>query len=194
MAPEKCAYSIFSNNRKAGEKGTKGHNKEKLTLKIYEKNINLKNDMTFLGIRFDKFLTFSNQISYLKTSCNQRLNVLKTLSHKSWNLDVKTLLQLYKSLVRSLLDYSLFIFPLITNKNQRKLQYIQDNALRTIFKKKYDFDSNTLHLWANIDDLNTRSKNLLKNYFDLAKKNQNPIIKDLLNDFEKFEHNFKNKT
>ena len=193
MAPEKCAYSIFSNNRKAGEKGTKGHNKEKLTLNLYNEEILLNNNMIFLGLRFDKFLTFKNQIFYLKSSCNERINIIKTLTHKSWNLDTKTLLQLYKALIRSLLDYSLFIYPLITNKNKRKLQFIQDNALRLIYKKKWDFDSKILHEWANMEDLNTRSKNLIKNYFDQAKTNLNPLINDLLNEFELYENNFKNE-
>ena len=35
MAPEKCVYSLFSNNRKAGEKGKKCYNNEFLNLKLY---------------------------------------------------------------------------------------------------------------------------------------------------------------
>jgi hypothetical protein len=135
MAPDKCVQSIFSLNKKAGEKGKKGFNNEKLSIKIYDKEIKLDNNAIFLGMRFDKYLTFSNQILYLKRCCNERLNLIKVLGHKSWNLDINTKLQMYKALVRSLLDYSLFIFPVITNKNKRKLQFIQDSALRLIYKK-----------------------------------------------------------
>ena len=44
-----------------------------------------------------------------------------------------------------------------------------------------------------MEDLNTRSKNLLKNYFDQAKTNQNPLINDLLDEFKLYENNFKNE-
>jgi len=36
MAPGKCIYSIFSNNRKAGDKGKKGYNNEFINLKLYQ--------------------------------------------------------------------------------------------------------------------------------------------------------------
>ena len=87
MAPEKCLYSIFSNNRKAGEKGKKGFNKELLNLKLYNHSIKQDNNITFLGLRFDKYLTFKNQIIYLKKQGYARLNIIKVLSHKHWKID-----------------------------------------------------------------------------------------------------------
>ena len=193
MAPDKCVQSIFSLNKKADEKGKKGFNNEKLSIKIYDKEIKLDNNAIFLGMRFDKYLTFSNQILYLKRCCNERLNLIKVLGHKSWNLDINTKLQMYKALVRSLLDYSLFIFPVITNKNKRKLQFIQDSALRLIYKKKWDFDINILHQWANLETLEIRAKNMLTNYFNQANENNNPLISDLHSEFDHFERNFKNE-
>ena len=148
--------------------------------------------MTFLGLRFDKHLTFKNQIAHLKKSCNERLNVLKVLSHHSWYIDKPTMIQLYKSLVRSLLDYSLFIYPIITNKNKRKLQYIQDSALRTILKKKFDYDKDLLHSETNIEKLESRSLLLLSNYFSQGLANKNPLVENLVAEFERFELTFKN--
>ena len=92
MAPNKCVYSIFSNNRKAGEKGKKGFNNEKLNLNLYSQTIKLDNDITFLRVRFDKYLTFKNQINYLKKQGYKRLNIIKVLSHKQWKIDQSTLI------------------------------------------------------------------------------------------------------
>ena len=155
--------------------------------------ISLDNNPTFLGIRFDKYLTFKNQIDYIFRSCNTRLNILKVLSHHSWHLNTDTLIQMYKSLVRSLIDYSLFIYPTLSNKNKRKIQFIQDCALRIIFKKKWDFDTDLLHDWSKIDKLETRSIQLLKKIFDQASNNENPLINDLFNEFDYFTKNFKNE-
>ena len=193
MAPEKCVYSIFSNNKKAGEKGKKGFNNEKLNLMLYNQAIQLDNDITFLGLRFDKYLTFKNQINYLKKQGYNRLNIIKVLSHKQWKIDQNTLTQIYKTLVRSLFDYSLFIFPLLSNKNKRSLQNIQDCALRIIYKKRYDCEMLPLHNLAEIETLDARSKKLISNYFTSASANSNPIVEDLLEEFEKFQENFKNE-
>ena len=46
-------------------------------------------DPVFLGIRFERHLTFKNQIEYMKSTCLKRINVLKVLSNKNWGLTVK---------------------------------------------------------------------------------------------------------
>ena len=193
MAPEKCLYSIFSKNKKAGDKGKKVFNNQIINLQLYNQNIKQDNNITFLGLRFDKYLTFKNQIIYLKKQGYARLNIIKVLSHKQWKIDQNTLLQIYKTMVRSLFDYSLFIFPLISNKNKRSLQNIQDCALRIIFKKKFDFDTSNLHSLANLETLDSRSKQFISNYFTSACANSNPLIEDLLVEFDKFQINFKNE-
>ena len=96
-------------------------------------------------------------------------------------------------MVRSLFGYSLFIYPLLSNKNKRSLQNIQDCALRIIYKKRYDFDMESLHTTAELETLDIRSKKLLFNYFKTAENNTNFIVEDLLVEFEKFQSNFKNK-
>ena len=57
---------------------------------------------------------------------------MKILSHKSWFLNEKTLIQIYNVLIRSIIDYS---SPIISKTNSNTLQIIQNNALRIIFKK-----------------------------------------------------------
>ena len=101
MAPEKCSYLISSLAYKTGENGKKGVKREELNLKLYA---SLHNNPTFLGMRFDKFMCCINQVKYVKEKCNERLNIIKVLSHPSWKIDKNTLLQLYKSLVRSLIE------------------------------------------------------------------------------------------
>jgi hypothetical protein len=69
MAPQKCNYIVFSND--------KSHkNGDDLNLKLQGDN-NLKSESPlFLGIRFDKHLSFKNQLNYLKEACMKRINVL----------------------------------------------------------------------------------------------------------------------
>jgi exonuclease III len=128
MAPQKCNFIIFSQNR---------NEKEKLKLKFCDTNLTQIDNTTFLGIRFDSSLTFNYQIKYLQESCLNRLNFLKVVSKRSFGLTIDTLNQLYISLIRSILEYSAIISPVISSSNFTKINIIQNKAIKIINKNRY---------------------------------------------------------
>ena len=75
-------------------------------LHLYGSPIPVVEESKFLGILFDRKLSFIPHIKYLKAKCLKALN----LSHISWGADQTTLLKLYRSLVRSKLDYGCIIY------------------------------------------------------------------------------------
>ncbi|RNA27687.1 hypothetical protein BpHYR1_020726 [Brachionus plicatilis] len=77
--------------------------------------------------------------------CNKRLNIIKILSNKKWGLNQNTLGNLSKSLVGSILDYSFPCLNSFSENNIKKLQAIQNTAVRSILKLKYDSPSNIVH-------------------------------------------------
>jgi len=64
----------------------------------------------FLGVIFVNKLTFLPHIRYLKEKCVKALNLLRVAAHTSWGADQHTLLHLYRSLVRSKLDYGSVVY------------------------------------------------------------------------------------
>ena len=64
----------------------------------------------FLGVIFDNKLTFLPHIRYLKEKCVKALNLLHVVAHTSWGADQHSQLHLYRSLVRSKLDYGSVIY------------------------------------------------------------------------------------
>ena len=78
-------------------------------LHLYGSPIPVVEESKFLGILFDRKLSFIPHIKYLKAKCLKALNLLKVLSHTSWGADRTTLLKLYLSLVHSKLDYGCII-------------------------------------------------------------------------------------
>jgi len=64
----------------------------------------------FIGVIFDNKLTFLPHIRYLKEKCLKALNLLRVVAHTSWGADQHTLLHLYRSLVRSKLDYGSVVY------------------------------------------------------------------------------------
>jgi len=61
-------------------------------------------EVKFLGIIFDKKLSFIPHLRYSKDKCTKALKLLRVVAHTSWGANQQTLLHLYRSLKRSKLD------------------------------------------------------------------------------------------
>jgi hypothetical protein len=180
MAPHKCSYLVFTNSN--------ANLSDELNLNLNGSKLKYDNNPTFLGIRFDNHLTFKNQVEYLKETCIQRLSILKILAHKSWMLTVKTLLQIYNVLIRSIIDYSSIIAPIISATNLNVLQIIQNKALRIIYQKSlFTRTSNEWsHEQASLCTIKDRLKLHRKRYIRKAIANNNPIIIPVINEYLMF--------
>lgn len=99
-------------------------------LKLYNINMPVKQEHKFLGITFDRKLNFLPHINALKTKANRALNVLKVLSHKHWGSDRLCLIRIYRSLVRSILDYGCIVYGSARNSYIRRLDPIHNLGLR----------------------------------------------------------------
>ena len=77
---------------------------------LYKKQIEVVSEKVFLGLTFDPKLSFVPHINTLKAKCQKVLNILKVLSHTQWGADGEVLIQLYRSLVRSKLDYGTIVY------------------------------------------------------------------------------------
>ena len=79
-------------------------------LHLYGSPIPVVEESKFLGMIFDRKLSFIPRIKYLKAKCLKALNLLKVLFHTFWGADPTTLLMLYWSLVQSKLDYGFITY------------------------------------------------------------------------------------
>ncbi len=113
MSASKCSYIIF-------HKGTRNINS--LNLKLYKQNLPRVNDMKFLGITFDSKLNFNKHIENVKSKCTQRMNLIKILSNKKWQLTDETLKQIYTSLIRSIIEYATPIYFNLSISTYKKLK------------------------------------------------------------------------
>jgi len=74
-------------------------------LKIGTKSIKVEKSVKFLGIIFDNRLTWKPHIEYLINKCKNRLQLMQVLCGNKWGADIKSLLTIYKTLVRPIIDY-----------------------------------------------------------------------------------------
>ena len=88
---------------------------------------------TFLGVTFDRSLSFSKHVSSLKAKFFPRLKALRCISASSWGPSKESLSVLYKAFLRPLLTYaSPGWFPFLSNTNITKLKRLHRAASRAI--------------------------------------------------------------
>jgi len=64
----------------------------------------------FLGLTFDSKLTWRPHVNNIKAKCTKSMNLLKSVASEDWGADQHTLMHLYRSLVRSQLDYGAIVY------------------------------------------------------------------------------------
>ena len=99
-------------------------------INLGDTQIPMVKEAKFLGIIFDQKLTFKSHIQYLKTACQKALNILRVVAHTDWGADKKTLLLLYRALVRSKLNYGCVVCGSAGESLLKMLDPIHHQGLR----------------------------------------------------------------
>ena len=128
---------------------------------------------------FDRKLSFIRLIKYPKAKCLKALNILKVLSHTSWGADRTTLLKLYRSLVRSKLDYGCIIIGSTRKSYLQMLDPIHNQGLMLAFGALRRSPVASLYVEADESSLYSRREKLSLQYaIKLAANPSNPAHED----------------
>ena len=147
-------------------------------LKLENEQIKVVHEFKFLGILFDSKLSFIPHVNYLSNKCQKALNLLRVVSNMDWGADRKVLLRLYRSLVRSKLDYGCVVYGSARQSYLRKLDSIHNQGLRLALGAFRTSPINSLYAEANEPSLNLRRKKLSMQYYLKLKSNpENPTHK-----------------
>ena len=84
----------------------------------------------FLGMIFDRRLTWVPHLKALKTKCLDALQILRVLSHTSWGADRTIMLRLHHSLILSKLFYGCEIYSSATTSRLKILDPIHHSGVR----------------------------------------------------------------
>ncbi|GBO21233.1 hypothetical protein AVEN_129476-1 [Araneus ventricosus] len=99
-------------------------------IQIRNAPIPVVNDIRFLGVIFDRELTFLPHILHLRKKCERSLNILKVLSRTSWGADRTSLLRIYQAVILSSMDYGCMVYGSARPTVLRRLDTIHHSALR----------------------------------------------------------------
>ena len=117
-----------------------------------------------MGLLFDKKLSFIPHIKALKAKCLKALDVLKVLSNTNWGGDRSVLLNLYRSLVRSKLDYGSIVYGSARKSYLKSLDTMHHQGLRLALGAFRTSPVVSLYAESNEPSLYTRRKKLSLKY------------------------------
>ena len=101
-------------------------------LELLGKTIEYSKVIKFLGLYFDEILSWKNHIVDLEIRCNKDMNIIRMLSGTDWGASKKSLMILYRSLIQSKLNYGSAAFSSASDRLLKRLQIIQNRALKII--------------------------------------------------------------
>lgn len=88
------------------------------------------NNVCILGMIFDSKFTWTPHLQKLKKSCNNKMKIIKTLSHFTWGAEKNSLILIYKALILSKIDYGSIIYNSAKSNIKQILNPIHNEAIR----------------------------------------------------------------
>ena len=146
-------------------------------LSVNGQDIAFCNTAKFLGITFDRQLTFKHHITNIVTRAQKRINILRALTSTEWGGDRATLTKLYTSLIRPIIEYGSIIFENAAKSQLNRLNTIQNASLRIITGAYYTSPVTALHVYNNTQPLHyRRTQALLRYFFKIQQIPRHPCI------------------
>ena len=146
-------------------------------IKLKEKELQFQANHKFLGVTFDKKLTWNTHIQDIRNRCRKKINILKSVAHISWGSNTKTLLMLYRSLIRSMLDYGCEAYDSASESSKKVLNSMQYMSLRICAGALHGTSLAALQVEMDEPPLELRRKMLTEKYHVHLSRCDKPPIK-----------------
>ncbi|XP_070521988.1 uncharacterized protein [Cardiocondyla obscurior] len=140
------------------------------------------NVVRFLGFLLDPKLTGKSHFEYVFQKCSKINKVISSLTCTSWGAHPKALLTLYRSMIRSVIEYGCHIYQFRNNMTVfKKIQRIQYKAIRLALGYRISTPINVILDKAKELPLSIRLNFLSQKYlYKLLSLNNNPVINSAL--------------
>ena len=153
-------------------------------LKLNGQNIPFKDQVKYLGVTFDKKLTWGPHIDNLKKKVKSSLNILKVVSSFDWGSDKKCLLKLYNSICKSKLDYACEVYSSACKTKLGELNVVHNLGLRICTGAYRTSPVESLYIDSNELPLDLRREELGLRYIQRLKSSQGNPARDILKENE----------
>ena len=101
-------------------------------LKIDNQPLKYEDQQTYLGVTFDKRMTWRNHITKAEAKARRKLNIMRKLAGTQWGANHEILKKVYQGTVRPHLEYGSSSWMTAAKSHQQALDRIQNQAMRII--------------------------------------------------------------
>ena len=173
ISPTKTKLVIFTSKR---------CNLAGVSVKILDSVIHPSSSVKYLGMILDQKLSWGPHINYISAKAVRSLNVIKCLRSTWWGSHPAILLNIYKALVRSILDYNSFLIATNNYKLFTLLNRIQYRAIRLCLGYRNSTPINVMLAEANELSLKSRFRCLAGKFITkVYSSSSHPLIGLLYN-------------
>lgn len=166
--PDKTKAILFQNSNNT------------LSLQINNKAIETVKYYTYLGITLDRFMSFGIHMKNTKSKIIERLNMIKVINSIKYGAHPQTMILVYKSIFRSVIEYGASVFNNAKKTNKQILNTINNQCLRKITGCTKTTPLNSLNAIASSQPLDKRHHYITCKEIARSFNNQNIISKQLL--------------
>ena len=120
-------------------------------------------EIKFLGVIFDRKLSFNPHLKYVENKVLKVLNILKVIGNTESEADQKVMLRLYRYLIRFKLDYAYIVYGSARKSYLQMLDPIHNQGLRLCLGA-FLISVESLHIDAHEPSLGARRAKLSQQY------------------------------
>ncbi|KAL4127024.1 hypothetical protein QTP88_011222 [Uroleucon formosanum] len=135
------------------------------------------NEVKYLGLIFDRRLTWSSHLKDKRKKLNSRLHLLRPLLRSNLPLPLKLIL--YKTLLQPLWVYGVVIWGSAKQSNKRTIQAFQNICCRIITGAPWYISNNAINSDLRICSVNETATIYNKRFHAKLQSNSNQLIRDL---------------
>ena len=136
----------------------------------------------FLGVIFDMRLSFVPHLKFVKKKGLNSLNIKNIIGNTEWGADRKVMLRLYRSLLRSELDYGCIMYGSARKCYLQMLDPVHNQSLRLCLGTFRTSPVESLYVDAHEPSLGARRAKLYLQYASKIRE-RNVLFNDALNTF-----------
>ena len=130
--------------------------KNTTTLTLFNHPIKEQNEITILGVTMNKSLSYISHCTKIAKKAMMKLHLLRKLRGTNWGANKTMLIKFYKQYVRPVLEYGSVCLIDSSKTAIKKLQTMQNNALRIAIRPPPRTSNKHLHKLAKIPLLKDR--------------------------------------
>ena len=139
--------------------------KTEITIPTKNNNIITSSEATFLGVIFDKNLTYKKHILNNSMKAYRSLNLMQAVSFGNTKASFKTRKVIYKNLIEAQLGYGQEVYDQGSKLGLKKLDKIQASSLRIMTNSRRNTAITAMQVATGIEPLDLRRKKMKAKYW-----------------------------